>query len=128
MAKIIFENIDENDIQHEDTILLILKKMIAIQDNLEVINKDLFDTTEVEIVVNLSEQEDEFLVDAEPYNKDGFRTNIEVVAENIGIDNELEILKMSKEYTSEDIKTYKIASCLSLYKKLGTSEFYFREL
>lgn len=127
MAQIVFENIDENNLQDGETNLLILEKMIAIQDNLKAINKDFFDSKMLEITVDLSNQSDEFFIE-DNFHKNYPNMNIEVVTKEVAISNELELLRMGNQYTKEEIETYELGGCLSCYKKLGTSEFYFREL
>lgn len=77
------------------------------------------------ICVNFDWALDEFYL----LNYDGgWENHIEVVTEKIVIENDLELLIMDDKYTKEDLKTYKVGKILSDYKKLGNSNYYYKEL
>lgn len=126
MAQIIFENFDEKKLEQKEQVLTILQKMLAIQNNLKDIDEKLFDTEEMQIVIDFDNQYDEFWIDAEPKNNDRKAIYIEVTNERNAIDTDLSHLN------TEQKKEYVFCRYLSDYKKLGNGEnkdsFYFREL
>lgn len=127
MAQIVFENFDEKNLSEKEQVLLILEKMLAIQNNLKAVNKKLYDTEEMQIVIDFDNQFDEFWIDAEPNNNERNAPYIEVVTKEVGIKNEMDFLT-GGSYSESEIKSYEIGGCLSIYQKLGNSEFYYREL
>lgn len=126
MAQIIFENFDEKKLEQKEQVLTILQKMLAIQNNLKDIDEKLFDTEEMQIVIDFDNQYDEFWIDAEPKNNDRKAIYIEVVSEEVGIENEMSLMRGN--YSNEELSQYEIGACLSIYEKLGNSDFYYREL
>lgn len=126
MAQLVFENFDERDLNEKEQVHTILKKMLAIQNNLQTIDKNLFDTEEMQIVVDFDNQYDEFWIDAEPNNNERKAIYIEVTDERNAIETDLSRLN------NEQKKEYVFCNYYSDYTKLGDGDnmtsFYFREL
>jgi len=112
MAKIIIENLKQIDLPNMQEIL---NKMIAIQENLSAINKNLFDNDNLKITVDLDNQYDEFWINRK-------NLYIEVLNEKSAIDSDLDFLD------DDEKKEYVFCEVLSNYKKLGNSKYYYREM
>ena len=111
-------------IQNEkDKLGEILLKAQAIDKNLDILVDN---PNNIEkICVDFDWELDEFYL----LNYDGgWENHIEVVTDEITIKNDFELLMIDGRYTSEDLKTYEAGNVLSDYKKLGNSNYYYKEL
>lgn len=81
------------------------------------------------IEANLSDQYDEFFI-AGKINDEEKNIFLEVVTREVAISNDKELLSMSGSgYTKSEIKNdYEVGGALSDYKKLGNTNYFYREM
>lgn len=102
----------------EEDLSLIIAKIKAIYDNNIFLQKK-----GVIIRVSLSWADDEFAIVLNDTHLGGF----EVVTEDVARKNDIEELS-SIPGLKEQLSNYKLGEKMSSYKKLGNSEFYYKEL
>ena len=133
MTKLIIElpswEVNKNDLAE------IANKMQAIElsfndlinDISELKNFDNFEDYTIE--ANLSDQYDEFFI-AGKINDEEKNIFLEVVTREVAISNDKELLSMSGSgYTKSEIENdYKVGGALSGYKKLGNTNYFYREM
>lgn len=88
------------------------------------IDEDLKPSDIERITLDLNKQIDEFGLLT--YDGD-YANQIEVVTKEVGEENEEDFINESG-YSKDEIDSYEIGGCLSVYKKLGESDYYYREL
>lgn len=77
------------------------------------------------ICLDLNDQYDEYGL----LNYDGeWENQIEVVTKEVAEENDRDFVNEENGYSKDDIDSYEVGSCLSVYKKLGESDYYYREL
>lgn len=102
-------------------------KVQAIEKNLFLlVDNDDFKPIDIErITLDLNEQIDEFSLLT--YNGD-YTNQIEVVTKEQAEENEKDFINEEYGYSKDDVDSYEVGNCLSVYKKLGESDYYYREL
>lgn len=104
----------------------IFLKVQAIEKNLSLLIDDDFKPSDIErVTLDLNESIDEFSLLT--YNGD-YINQIEVVTKEIAEKNEKVVVNEEYGYSKDDIDSYEVGGCLSVYKKLGESDYYYREL
>ena len=133
MTKLIIElpswEVNKNDLAE------IANKMQAIELSFNDLINDIpelkkFDNFEdYTIEANLSDQYDEFFI-AEKINDEEKNIFLEVVTREVAISNDKELLSMSGSgYTKSEIENYyEVGGALSGYKKLGNTNYFYREM
>lgn len=77
------------------------------------------------ICLDLNDQYDKYGL----LNYDGeWENQIEVVTKEQAEENDLDFVNEENGYSKDDIDSYEVGGCLSVYKKLGESDYYYREL
>lgn len=77
------------------------------------------------ICLDLNDQYDEYGL----LNYDGeWENQIEVVTKEVAEENDRDFVNEINGYSKNDIDSYEVGGCLSVYKKLGESDYYYREL
>ena len=108
----------------------VVNKMQAIELNMKYLAGGIKElekniNADFDICAYLSDQYDEFYIK----NNDLFLSHIEVVTMEIAEQNDIEELRGCPQYSLQEIKNdYEVGGSLSSYKKLGNSEFYYREM
>lgn len=101
-------------------------KAQAIDRNLSLLFDDDFNPNDIEkITLNLNEAIDEFSLLT--YDGD-YIGQIEVVTKEVAKENEKDFVNEENGYSKDDVDSYEVGGCLSVYKKLGESDYYYREL
>lgn len=102
-------------------------KAHAIEKNLFLlVDNDDFKPIDIErITLDLNEQIDEFSLLT--YDGD-YANQIEVVTKEQAEENEKDFINEEYGYSKDDVDSYEVGGCLSVYKKLGESDYYYREL
>lgn len=63
---------------------------------------------------------------------DGFKgacgTIFEILTKEKAEENDLDFVNEENGYSKDDVDSYEVGGCLSVYKKLGESDYYYREL
>lgn len=133
MTKLIIElpswEVNKNDLAE------IANKMQAIELSFNDLINDIpelkkFDNFEdYTIEANLSDQYDEFFI-AGKINDEEKNILLEVVTREVAISNDKELLSMSGSgYTKSEIENdYEVGGALSGYKKLGNTNYFYREM
>lgn len=133
MTKLIIElpswEVNKNDLAE------IANKMQAIELSFNDLIKDIpelkkFDNFEdYTIEANLSDQYDEFFI-AGKINDEEKSIFLEVVTREVATSNDKELLSMSGSgYTKSEIESdYEVGGALSGYKKLGNTNYFYREM
>lgn len=133
MTKLIIElpswEVNKNDLAE------IANKMQAIELSFNNLINDIpelkkFDNFEdYTIEANLSDQYDEFFI-AGKINDEEKNIFLEVVTREVAISNDKELLSMSGSgYTKSEIENdYEVGGALSDYKKLGNTNYFYREM
>lgn len=126
MTKLIIElpswEVNKNDLAE------IANKMQALINDIPELKK--FDNFEdYTIEANLSDQYDEFFI-AGKINDEEKNIFLEVVTREVAISNDKELLSMSGSgYTKSEIENdYEVGGALSGYKKLGNTNYFYREM
>lgn len=90
------------------------------------VDNDDFKPIDIErITLDLNEQIDEFSLLT--YDGD-YANQIEVVTKEQAEENEKDFINEEYGYSKDDVDSYEVGGCLSVYKKLGESDYYYREL
>ena len=77
------------------------------------------------ICLDLNDQYDEYGL----LNYDGeWENQIEVVTKEVAEENYRDFVNEENGYSKKDVDSYEVGGCLSVYKKLGESDYYYREL
>lgn len=77
------------------------------------------------ICLDLNDQYDEYGL----LNYDGeWENQIEVVTKEVAEENDRDFVNEENGYSKKDVDSYEVGGCLSVYKKLGESDYYYREL
>lgn len=77
------------------------------------------------ICLDLNDQYDEYGL----LNYDGeWENQIEVVTKEVAEENDRDFVNEENGYSKNDVESYEVGGCLSVYKKLGESDYYYREL
>lgn len=133
MTKLIIElpswEVNKNDLAE------IANKMQAIELSFNDLINDIpelkkFDNLEdYTIEANLSDQYDEFFIVGK-INDEEKNIHLEVVTREVAISNDKELLSMSGSgYTKGEIESdYEVGGALSGYKKLGNTNYFYREM
>lgn len=101
-------------------------KAQAIEKNLSLlIDEDLKPSDIERITLDLNEQIDEFGLLT--YDGD-YANQIEVLTKEQAEENDLDFVNEENGYSKDDVDSYEVGGCLSVYKKLGESDYYYREL
>lgn len=133
MTKLIIElpswEVNKNDLSE------IANKMQAIELSFNDLINDIpelkkFDNFEnYTIEADLSDQYDEFFINGKINNEEKI-IHLEVVTREVAIANDKELLLMSGSgYTKSEIESdYQVGSTLSDYKKLGNTNYFYKEM
>ena len=101
-------------------------KAQAIEKNLSLlIDNDLKPSDIERITLDLNEQIDEFGLLT--YDGD-YANQIEVLTKEQAEESDRDFVNEENGYSKDDVDSYEVGGCLSVYKKLGESDYYYREL
>ena len=101
-------------------------KAQAIEKNLSLlIDNDLKPSDIERITLDLNEQIDEFGLLT--YDGD-YANRIEVLTKEQAEESDRDFVNEENGYSKDDVDSYEVGGCLSVYKKLGESDYYYREL
>ena len=104
----------------------IFLKAQAIEKNLSLLIDDNLKPSDIErITLDLNEQIEEFGLLT--YDGD-YANRIEVLTKEQAEENDRAFINEEYGYSKNKINSYKVGGCLSAYKKLGESDYYYREL
>ena len=101
-------------------------KAQAIEKNLSLLIDDDLKPSDIErITLDLNEQIDEFGLLT--YDGD-YANRIEVLTKEQAEENDRDFVNEENGYSKDDVDSYEVGGCLSVYKKLGESDYYYREM